>query len=976
MRNILLKNCLLLLVIFLFNITCRSAGEKTLAGEGAVDDLELRGYTKFTIFKGRNLLGYAQDPDDPKDGFRHKVWEVKEGAYKSSKVEQRLVLEFSQEKMAEAKVTLAKVVDFDVGKSGFQKVRLILENPIEYVWEDVVPIPTAKPKLLERKYIYKLLQVSRINLEFETQDGKRLKTGADLKQHGVQLGVNARTSESEKAVFFAKNAYVGFKLAEPPKELPKAKVVSKFKRVLIAPFVIKSKEEQEDLERLLYDTTRSALNRVEGIKTLERDPGVLYAESQLKDRTNIDKLRDVASLQGADLIFVGEFHRYGGDVVAKIQGFLRDKNGELVPGKDVRFTVSDMNNVQFLALGDMWEKELLTSFNSWTPKQKKHSTKNEDAYKYYLKGLEEVAKRDKKSLQKAISLFEKAIELDPNYTKSYALLSEAYTEIAYLKYGSIKSPSDNEIQKKHELQEQALKTGERALYLQANSSLANRALARYYFTQSKVLDNPDYQKDREKALKYAQKALELDKKDAKAAWLLFFIKVEADKRTLYDKNNPDYQKAYRLNPTLFESFQNMGTIFEKQEEYDKAIENYKSALAKSPKHLKTHFDLARVYRKKHNFGESLHLLKEAEKLNPKNYLTYEQFVYHYRDKKKYEKADEYYQEILEEDIQHFSEVVWGMVDFYANEYKKPEKAIEKLQDAIQKNPKDEAVYSNALGYAYYYKGDYDKAIEYYQKSLELYKKENDFNLILVRNKMPSANKTERALVLKFFKDWFIYGYDGKGSFRELKLESNEELTKELNKITKELTSKLNKTNEIHPGVAENYNNIGVVYQTKKEYDKAKDYFEKALLLYIKKYGRWHPFVAECYNNMGVVYRKKGNYKKSILYNKKSLKIRLRRYGPNDLRVANSYNNLGSVYLYDAKYDKAMESFIRCLRIRMKKLGPDHPSVVKSYKYFEASIADQEHKKKAIKLLQESAKADPKHKKWFVDKEQRISHEVN
>jgi len=60
-----------------------------------------------------------------------------------------------------------------------------------------------------------------------------------------------------------------------------------------------------------------------------------------------------------------------------------------------------------------------------------------------------------------------------------------------------------------------------------------------------------------------------------------------------------------------------------------------------------------------------------------------------------------------------------------------------------------------------------------------------------------------------------------------------------------------------------------------------------------------------YNNMGINYTKKGNYEQAINYFKKAIE--------SDSTLTNAYYNLGSVYKYTGKKDKAMKAFQLLLR---------------------------------------------------------------
>ncbi|MEK7433935.1 MAG: tetratricopeptide repeat protein, partial [Cyanobacteriota bacterium] len=96
--------------------------------------------------------------------------------------------------------------------------------------------------------------------------------------------------------------------------------------------------------------------------------------------------------------------------------------------------------------------------------------------------------------------------------------------------------------------------------------------------------------------------------------------------------------------------------------------------------------------------------------------------------------------------------------------------------------------------------------------------------------------------------------------------------------------------ELSPNSYISYNGLGNVYYSKKEYDKAIEYHKKALELSPDNY--------LFYNNLGDVYKAKKEYDKAIEFYNKSISI-----NPN---FEYTYNGLGDVYYSKKEYDKAIE----------------------------------------------------------------------
>jgi tetratricopeptide (TPR) repeat protein len=225
------------------------------------------------------------------------------------------------------------------------------------------------------------------------------------------------------------------------------------------------------------------------------------------------------------------------------------------------------------------------------------------------------------------------------------------------------------------------------------------------------------------------------------------------------------------------------------------------------------------------------------------------------------------------------------------------KAIEYLDQAIQADPDYGSAY-NSLGLAHYSKGDYDLAIDNYEKAIDLNLKQlgpAHQNVAAAYNNLGLA-------------------YNSKGD--------HDEAIDYYNRALKILIKKLGAT---HENVATTYNNIGLAYTGKRDYDAAIQYNRKALEIDLEKLGPQHPDVARDYNNLGLAYRGKGEYDIAIDYYRKALDIELKKLGPEHPKVATSYNNIATAYYKKGDYGKAIDYYKKALEISRKKLGPEHPT---------------------------------------------------
>lgn len=155
--------------------------------------------------------------------------------------------------------------------------------------------------------------------------------------------------------------------------------------------------------------------------------------------------------------------------------------------------------------------------------------------------------------------------------------------------------------------------------------------------------------------------------------------------------------------------------------------------------------------------------------------------------------------------------------------------------------------------------------------------------------------------------------------------------------------------------ASSYNDIGVVFYHRSEYNKALEYYMKALHVFKNVHGDNHPDTSLIYNNIGMLYNKQNDYPKALDYLLKDLAISENVLGANNPNTATSYNNIGSVYKNQGKYSKALEYFFIALKIYKKELDNNHPSIAKSYNNIGEAYYGQNEYKEALEYHRKALK---------------------
>lgn len=225
-------------------------------------------------------------------------------------------------------------------------------------------------------------------------------------------------------------------------------------------------------------------------------------------------------------------------------------------------------------------------------------------------------------------------------------------------------------------------------------------------------------------------------------------------------------------------------------------------------------------------------------------------------------------------LEAFNDIAWNLL------FTNPDSAYllghEELEKAkALKLPKWESKALNTIGASYQVKGNFLKAIEFYQQSLKLREKLGDTrgvssSLANIGSIYISIGEFEKALYYQM---------------------------KSL-KIFEQIGNKA--------GMASALNNMGVIYNNLSDQTKALDYNLRSLALY-KEIGDKQG-IAACNDNIGVIYMNMKQYDKALKYQLESYAI--------DEEIGDKGSTatvlaaIGRTYLKQKKYDLALESALK------------------------------------------------------------------
>ncbi|CAF1385636.1 unnamed protein product [Adineta steineri] len=319
----------------------------------------------------------------------------------------------------------------------------------------------------------------------------------------------------------------------------------------------------------------------------------------------------------------------------------------------------------------------------------------------------------------------------------------------------------------------------------------------------------------------------------------------------------------------------------------------------------------------------------------------------------FNKAEELYNVLLEQTSDESDKSLYygclGYVKDNQGDYEKAisyyEKDLEICQKTLSPNHLNVATSYNNIGLVYNNMGDYSKALSSHEKALEIRQKTlpsnhlhlaNSYgNIGLVYNNMGEYSKAlsyyektleieEKTLPSNHPSLATLYSNIG------LVYDSMGDYSKALSSHEKALEIGQKTLPSNHPELATSYNNIGLVYNKMRDCSKALSSHEKALEIWQKTLPSNHPSLAISYNNIGLVYDSMGEYSKALSFYKKALEIGQKTLPSNHPDLATSYNNIGDVYNSMGEYSKALSCYEKALEIFQKTLPSNHPSLATSY----------------------------------------------
>jgi TolB-like protein/Flp pilus assembly protein TadD len=259
-----------------------------------------------------------------------------------------------------------------------------------------------------------------------------------------------------------------------------------------------------------------------------------WASMQYKGRRQ--DLRAIGDELGARYIVGGSVRRFQDSVRITVQLVDVATNRQLW-GNTYKGKLDDIFDIQEQVAQQIVEALKLKLSFSEKVSLTKRQTVNAQAYDLYLRGQDYLYRLTKRSVEYAIQLFEKAIELDPRYAAAYAGCSSAY--------GQMYQWFSREEKYRAKAQELSFK----ALMYDSNLPEAYAAMGLSYFIWGKF----------EEAAASSRKAIELDPDDFIAYWTLGRIHFSSGE---HEQALALFQRVIDIKPGFYAAYADLSLSYE------------------------------------------------------------------------------------------------------------------------------------------------------------------------------------------------------------------------------------------------------------------------------------------------------------------------------------------------------------------------------------------------------------------------------
>jgi TolB-like protein/class 3 adenylate cyclase/Tfp pilus assembly protein PilF len=374
-------------------------------------------------------------------------------------------------------------------------------------------------------------------------------------------------------------------LVVPARSRLQGKTKPSFNRLAVLPFVNMSADaENEYFSDGITEELLNALTKVEGLQVTSRTSAFVFKNRQ-------EDIRDIAAKLNVDKVLEGSVRKFGTRVRIAAQ-LINAIDGYHLWSETYDRDLDDIFKIQDEISGIIAQKlrENLHA-SALTGNYVKAPTANIEAYTLYLKGLHFRNKVTPADARKAITYFEEAIGLEPDYAQAYAMAAGQYS---YLGATGQMSPA-----KAFEL---VHRYADKALLIDASVAEGHVAKASAYLF---------HEWNWRKAYNELQKAIQLNPAAASTYQMLGFYYILMGQK---DEAVKIMEEAATQDPLSPHIIQYLGNVYVYVERYEDAIRQADKLLEIDP-HMRIGLELkAWSIGLKGDWNRALEIFEEVHRL--------------------------------------------------------------------------------------------------------------------------------------------------------------------------------------------------------------------------------------------------------------------------------------------------------------------------------------------------------------------------
>jgi tetratricopeptide (TPR) repeat protein len=306
-------------------------------------------------------------------------------------------------------------------------------------------------------------------------------------------------------------------------------------------------------------------------------------------------LNEVARHLGVNLVVSGTIQG-SGDKLRIVANLDDVAAGRHVWSHEFSGVQQDLLTLEDQIYGGVVEALALKPTNEESARATPHPTENIEAYDLYLKGRSAMrGQQDVKNIQAAISHYEEALKMDPNFALAYAGVADASLVMYHEKKDSFWS-------------QKALAAAQQAERLNDNLPEVHFSLGNVYTASGKGAE----------AVSELKRALQLAPNSDDGYRGLGKAYLALGQK---DLGLQAYRRAIEINPYYWVNYNSMGKAYFGLGEYDKALAAFQRMIELEPNNSFGYLNAGAVYFQQGKYDQCIPFYQKALQIQP-HYMTY------------------------------------------------------------------------------------------------------------------------------------------------------------------------------------------------------------------------------------------------------------------------------------------------------------------------------------------------------------------